>query len=90
MRGSDRSDAARCSAFRRRDSWDGPKLDGVRSLKDAGEMGDANGNDSDLPLNGGGWAVDGKGGVGSEDDDEDTIAMRCLEGGGTLLMVGML
>jgi hypothetical protein len=78
IKGSDRSDSARCSAFRRRDSCEGAKLDGLRSLNEVGEIGEVNGDV------GGGAA----GGVGNE--EEETRAIRCFEGGGTLSMLGIL
>ena len=90
MSGSERNDAARCSALRRRDSCEGAKLNGVRSLNDAGETGDVNGEVSVLLLfaGGGGGAADWAGAADTEEDD--TMAMRCFDGGGTLFGAGML
>ena len=49
-------------------------------MKEVGEIGDGNGG----VVTGGGAA----GGVGNE--DEETSAMRCLDGGGTLSMLGIV
>ena len=79
MRGSARRAAARCSAFRRRDSGVGGKFVGLRSLNAALE-------DSGEP--GAGPFKVGSGGESTA--EEETIAIKCLDGGGTLSMVGML
>lgn len=85
MSGSERKAASRCSAFRLRDSCAGIKFPGVRSLKE----------DTD---------TEGGAGTGTDDDwtrakfddevfgraDDETSAIRCLDGGGTLSIVGLL
>ena len=76
---SARKAAARCSAFRRRDSGVGGKLVGLRSLNAAfGATGEP----------GAGPFKVGSG--GERTAEEETIAIRCLDGGGTLSIVGML
>ena len=83
MSGSDRKAASRCSALRLRDSCAGTKFPGVRSLKDMLETVGCTGTGTDD------WT---RASVDVEEFwrvDDETRAIRCLDGGGTLAIVGL-
>ena len=85
IRGSARRAAARCSAFRRRDSCVGGKFVGFKSLNGADEIFGAPAEFEFVVFSFGERVGNG----GDRMADDETRANKCFDGGGTLSIVGI-